>query len=292
MISSMTGFGRAEFSSDNRKITVELKSVNHKYFDVNIKMPRKFNAFEGKIRNLLKKYAVRGKIDMFITFEDRSESFSNLFYNSILAGEYFNYYKLISEEFGIENDIRTSLIARAPEVLSLEDGEIKEDEIWEELSATLSEAFAAFKEARTREGEALKADILLKLEDMEKHVAFIEERLPQIIEEYKAKLKENVKELLENNIIDEARIAGEVVMYSDKIAVDEELVRLKSHIKNMTATLNRGGAVGRNLDFIAQEMNREANTILSKSGDIDVTNCGIELKTLIEKIREQVQNIE
>lgn len=292
MISSMTGFGRAEFSSDNRKITVELKSVNHKYFDVNIKMPRKFNAFEGKIRNLLKKYAVRGKIDMFITFEDRSENFSNLFYNSILAGEYFNYYKLISEEFGIENDIRTSLIARAPEVLSLEDGEIKEDEIWEELSATLSEAFAAFKEARTREGEALKADILLKLEDMERHVAFIEERLPQIIEEYKAKLKENVKELLENNIIDEARIAGEVVMYSDKIAVDEELVRLKSHIKNMTATLNRGGAVGRNLDFIAQEMNREANTILSKSGDIDVTNCGIELKTLIEKIREQVQNIE
>ena len=288
----MTGFGRAEFSSENRKITVELKSVNHKYFDVNIKMPRKFNAFEGKIRNLLKEYAARGKVDMFITFEDTGEGVSTLIYNESLAREYFGYYKKISADLGIENDIRASLIARSPEVFSLEEGRIEEDEIWADLSATLKEAFEAFRAARRAEGESLKADILLKLEDMKSHVAFIEERLPLITSEYKAKLKDHVRELLENNLIDESRIAAEVVMYSDKIAVDEELVRLKSHIESMSASLEKGGPVGRNLDFIAQEMNREANTILSKSNDISVTNCGIELKTLIEKIREQVQNIE
>lgn len=292
MINSMTGFGRAEATSETQKITVELKSVNHKYFDVNIKMPRKFNLFEGQIRNILKEYAVRGKIDMYISYEDRSEGQTGLYYNSALAGEYFEYYKKISEELGTENDVRTSLIARSPEVLSLEEGEIKEDELWADLLPVLKGTFEAFRAAREKEGETLKADILLKLDDMSAHVGFIESRLPKIIVEYKAKLKEHVKELLENNLIDEGRIAAEVVMYSDKIAIDEELVRLKSHISNMKSTLEKGGSIGRNLDFIAQEMNRESNTILSKSNDIDITNCGIELKTLIEKIREQVQNIE
>lgn len=292
MICSMTGFGRSEVTTENRKITVELKSVNHKYLDVNIKMPRKFNPFEGEIRNLLKDYAVRGKIDMFITFEDRSEGVSELFYNKTLAREYFDYYDQISKDLGLENDVKTSLIARAPEVLSLEEGEIKEDEVWEELSGALKEAFSAFKSAREKEGEALKADILSKLTEIEGLVRFIEGRLPQIVEEYKVRLKEHVKELIDDDLIDEARIAAEVVMFSDKIAIDEEIVRLKSHIKNMRSTLENGTAVGRNLDFIAQEMNREANTILSKSSDLEVNNCGIELKTLIEKIREQVQNIE
>ena len=292
MISSMTGFGRAEEISENRKISVELKSVNHKYFDVNMKMPRKFNAFEGRIRNLLKSYAVRGKIDMFITYEDRSEGVSCVVYNDSLAREYFESYKKISAQLGIENDVKASLIARSPDVLSLEEGQIEEDEIWQVLCPVLERAFEDFKGAREKEGEQLKNDILLKLDQMSSHAEFIEARLPQIVGEYKAKLKERVKELLEDNLIDESRIAAEVVMYSDKIAVDEELVRLKSHIQNMRNILEKGGAVGRNLDFIAQEMNREANTTLSKSNDIEITNCGVELKTLIEKIREQVQNIE
>ena len=292
MITSMTGYGRAEKISEYIKITVELKSVNHKYFDVNIKMPRKFNRFEGKIRNLLKEYACRGKVDMFITFEDKSPKAADVFYNASLARQYYEIYLKISSELGIENDIRSSLIARSPEVLSLEEGETEDDEIWDELSLVLKEAFGAFKASRLKEGEALKADILNKLSEMEGHVSFIEQRLPELIDEYKEKLMEKTAALFENNMIDSSRIAAEVVLYADKIAIDEEIVRLKSHISNMRATLEKGGAIGRNLDFIAQEMNREANTSLSKSNDIEITNCAIELKTLIEKIREQVQNIE
>ena len=292
MICSMTGFGRAETVLENRKITVELKSVNHKYFDANIKMPRKFNPFEGRIRNLLKKYAVRGKIDMFITYEDLSEGACAVLYNEALAAQYCEAYKKISESLGIENDIRASLIARSPEVLSLEEGNIKEEEVWADLSETLERAFISFRNARLKEGNDLKEDILSKLDIMSEHVDFIEKKLPEIIDDYKKRLKENVREFLDGGSIDEGRIAAEVVIYSDKAAVDEELVRLKSHIANMRNILEKGGAVGRNLDFIAQEMNREANTTLSKSSNIEITNCGIELKTLIEKIREQVQNIE
>ena len=292
MIASMTGFGRAEKVSGYTKVTAELKSVNHKYFDVNIKMPRKFNPFEGKIRNLLKEYAARGKVDIFITFEDKSPKAADVFYNSSLARQYCETYSRISEELGIENDIRASLIARSPEVLSLEEGDIEEDEIWDELSDVLKEAFEAFRRSRIKEGEALKADILNKLSEMEEHVSFIEERMPLLIEEYKQKLMEKTASLFENNMIDSSRIAAEVVLYADKVAIDEEIVRLKSHIKNMRSALEKGGAIGRNLDFIAQEMNREANTSLSKSNDIEITNRAIELKTLIEKIREQVQNIE
>lgn len=292
MIYSMTGFGRAELSESEKKFTVELKSVNHKYFDLNIKMPRKFNLFESKIRNLLKEYATRGKIDLFITYEDLAEGASSLKYNPALAKEYFNYYKQIQSDLDIDDDIRTSQIARCTDVLVLEEQEINEDEIWAILEKTLSEAFAAFKNAREKEGEALKNNILLKLDEMDSHVAFIEEKLPMIISEYKIKLEDKVKDFLTNNQIDEGRIAAEVTLYADKIAVDEELVRLATHIKHMRDILNKGGEAGRNLDFIAQEMNRESNTILSKSNNIDITNRGIELKTCIEKIREQVQNIE
>ena len=190
------------------------------------------------------------------------------------------------------DDIRTSTIARSTDVLVLEEQEINEEEMWSLLERPLKEAFSAFRSAREKEGEALKQNILGKLDEMQGHAAFIEERLPQIISEYREKLTERVKELLENSQIDEGRIAAEVTMYADKIAIDEELVRLSTHIRHMKDILEKGGESGRNLDFIAQEMNRESNTILSKSNDIDITNRGIELKTCIEKIREQVQNIE
>ncbi len=292
MIYSMTGFGRFEQIKNDKKITVELKSVNYKYFDLNIKMPRKFNLFEIQIRNLLKTYASRGKIDMFISYEDMGEGSASLKYNKVLAKEYFDYYKQIQADLEIEDDIHTSTIAKSPDVLTLEEHEINEEEMWDLLKTALEEAFRKFAETRAKEGEALKADILGKLDEMNSHVDFIEERLPSIITEYRTKLEERTKELLENSLIDESRIAAEVTMYADKIAVDEELVRLRTHITHMKDLLNSKGEKGRNMDFVAQEMNRESNTILSKSNDIEITNKGIELKTCIEKIREQVQNIE
>ena len=292
MISSMTGFGRSERTDANLKLTVELKSVNHKYLDLNVKMPRKFNIFESNIRNLLKEYASRGKIDLFITYEDLSDSQKSLRYNASLAAEYLKYYKQIAEELGTDDDIKTSVIARCPEVLELEEQNIDEDALWNTLQEVLKEAFFLFKDSRLKEGAALKNNILLKLDDMQHLADFIESMMPSIIAEYKAKLNDRVSEFLENSSIDENRIAAEVTIFSDKTAIDEELVRLKTHIQNMRDILMKGGDVGRNLDFLAQEMNRESNTILSKSNNIDITNCGIELKTCIEKIREQVQNIE
>ena len=292
MVSSMTGFGRSEHQDDSFKFTVEIKSVNHKYFDLGIKMPRRFNLFESNIRSLLKTYASRGKIDVFINFEDLNEGRKSLKYNSALAAEYFRYYRQIGDELGITDDIRATVIARCPEVLELEEQEMDEDVVWNHLQPVLAEAFSAFKESRVKEGEALKNNILEKLDDMQRIADYIEGFLPQIIAEYREKLETRVREFLENGAIDDSRIAAEVTIFADKTAIDEELVRLKTHIINMRDILQKGGEVGRNLDFIAQEMNRESNTILSKSSNINVTNCGIELKTCIEKIREQVQNIE
>ena len=292
MISSMTGFGRSEYQDDHFKFTVEIKSVNHKYFDLGIKMPRRFNLFESNIRNLLKTYATRGKIDIFINYEDLGEGLKSLKYNSALAAEYFRYYRQIGDELGITDDIRATVIARCPEVLELEEQEMDEELVWTHLSPVLAKAFSAFKESRVKEGEALRQNILDKLNDMQKIADYIEGFLPQIISEYREKLETRVREFLENGAIDDSRIAAEVTIFADKTAIDEELVRLKTHIVNMRDILEKGGEVGRNLDFIAQEMNRESNTILSKSSNINITNCGIELKTCIEKIREQVQNIE
>lgn len=292
MIKSMTGYGRVESVCDDKKVCVELKSVNHKYMDVNIKMPRKLIQFEADIRNILKEYASRGKIDIFISYEDKASESSALKFDEPLAEEYFKYYKIIGEKLGLTEDIRISSIARSPEVLTLEEQDVDEKELWSVLEPAVRGAFEKFKQSREKEGQSLKNDILDKLDLMSSHVEFIENRLPFIIIEFRAKLEARVKELLEASMIDESRIAAEVTMYADKIAVDEEIVRLKTHIANMKDLLIAGGDKGRNLDFLAQEMNRESNTILSKSNDIEVTNRGIELKTCIEKIREQVQNIE
>lgn len=292
MIYSMTGFGRFEQMKNDKKIIVELKSVNNKYMDLNIKMPRKFNLFEIQIRNLLKAYAHRGKIDLYITYEDLCTGNTGLKYNAALAKEYYAYHKQIREDLGIHDEIHASTIAKAQDVLVLEESAINEEEIWGLLESALKAAFANFAETRAKEGEALKADVLGKLTEMDAHMDFIEERMPLILTEYRAKLEERTKELLQNSLIDESRIAAEVTMYADKTAIDEELVRLRTHIAHMRDILCTEGEKGRNMDFVAQEMNRESNTILSKSNNIEITNRGIELKTCIEKIREQVQNIE
>lgn len=292
MIKSMTGFGRCEISEDNRKFMVEMKSVNHRYLDVNIKMQKKLSFFESSIRNELKKYVQRGKIDLFITYEDFSESNVCIKYNKEIAAEYLGYLKSMSREFGLDDDIRVSTLSRYPEVFSMEEQTVDEAEIWNTLAKTIRGAAEGFTSTRIKEGQNLADDLIAKLDGMLDHVAFIEERSPQIIEEYRKKLQERVQELLGDATVDESRLLMEVTIFADKVCVDEELVRLRSHIETMKQSLIEGGSIGRKLDFIAQEMNREANTILSKANDLTISNHGIDLKTEIEKVREQIQNIE
>lgn len=292
MIKSMTGFGRCEVSEAERKFTVEMKGVNHRYLDVNIRMPKKLNFFETSIRSLLKKYVQRGKVDIFITYEDMSESQVSLKYNQTLATEYIEYFKRMRDEFNLDNDMRVSTLSRCPEVLTMEEQVVDEEELWSGLKKALEGACTQFVETREAEGENLKKDIIAKLDGMLESVSYIEERSPQIITEYRSKLEAKVKELLSDTQLDEGRIAAEVVIFADKICTDEEIVRLKSHIKHMKETFASEEGIGRKLDFIAQEMNREANTILSKANDMEVSNHAIDLKTEIEKVREQIQNIE
>lgn len=292
MIKSMTGFGRCEIQETQRKITVEMKSVNHRYLDVNIKMPKKLNFFEAAIRNELKNYIQRGKVDVFITYEDYTESNVCVKYNKELAAEYMEYLKQMAEDFSLDNDVRVSALSRYPEVLSMEEQTIDEEQLWQLLERAIKGAAQGFVETRIREGEHLKDDLIAKLDGMLVHVDFITERSPQIIAEYRQKLTEKVRDLLEDTKIDESRLLTEVTIFADRVCVDEELVRLRSHIEATRQTLIQGGSIGRKLDFIAQEMNREANTILSKTSDLEISNRGIELKTEIEKVREQIQNIE
>jgi uncharacterized protein (TIGR00255 family) len=288
----MTGFGRCEIVTPDYKISVEMKAVNHRYLDLGIKMPKKFNILEAQIRNLLKTYIQRGKVDVYINYEDYTEDTLSLKYNSTLAAEYMGYFKKMQEQFGLENDIKVSTLARMPEVLTMEQAPEDEDEMWKILEEAIKGAAEKFVDSRILEGEKLKVDLLGKLDYMEELVDYIVERSPAILQEYRAKLEEKVRELLGSTQMDEARIAAEVTIYADKICVDEEMVRLRSHIDATRKELISGGSVGRKLDFIAQEMNREANTTLSKSTDLSVSDKAIALKTEIEKVREQIQNIE
>lgn len=292
MLKSMTGFGRSEISNKERKITIEMKSVNHRYCDISIKMPKKLNFFEAGIRNTLKQYISRGKIDIFITYEDYTENNVCVKYNSDLAKEYYANLEKISKDFGIDNDIRVSTLSKYPDVFTLEEQTIDEDKLWELVENAVKEAASKFVETRIAEGENLKRDIIAKLDGMLALVDYIETRSPNIVTEYRNKLLAKVTELFGSTKVDENVLVTEVTIFADKICVDEETVRLKSHIMNMKEALNDSDNIGRKLDFIAQEMNREANTILSKANDLEVTNKAIDLKTEIEKVREQIQNIE
>ena len=292
MIKSMTGFGRCEVSEGDRKITVEMKSVNHRYLDVSIKMPKKLNFFDSAIRSVLKEYMERGKVDVYVSYEDLSESNAALAYNRKIAGQYMEYFRQMEEQFGLKNDIQVSVLARCPEVLVMEEQKQDEDEIWHLLERAVRGGCEKFVESRICEGEALKGDLTGKLDEILHTVAFIEERSPQILAEYRKKLEMKVRELFEDAQIDESRLLTEVTLFADKICVDEEVVRLKSHVEAMKAALETGGGIGRKMDFIAQEMNREANTTLSKANDLEVSNHAIDLKTAIEKVREQIQYIE
>ncbi|SKB89929.1 TIGR00255 family protein [Lachnospiraceae bacterium] len=292
MIKSMTGFGRAETEGEGRRYSVEIKTVNHRYLEVNIKMPKVLAPFEGSIRTLLKEYMERGKVDIFISFESVDSNTSAVRYNSVVAHEYFRYLQQMADEFGLENDVRISGLSRYPDVFTAEAVEIDEDTIWKELQKCIRKACEQVVRTRKAEGENLSRDLIAKLDEMKEQVAFVEQRSPEVVEEYRRKLREKVEALLGDAQVDEARLIQEVTIFADRICVDEEIVRLKSHIDSMRKAITNGGTIGRRLDFIAQEMNREANTTLSKANDLAVSDAAIDLKTGIEKVREQIQNIE
>ena len=289
---SMTGFGRGEFSSDSLKFTVEMKSVNHRYLDANIRIPKEYAYLDTSIRSELKRYLGRGKVDVFVTYEILGEAEYDLQFNEHLAQEYVDAYARMAERFHLTNDLTAARLGAQPEIFCLRQDSMDEDEVWNVLKQAVDQALEMLLEARTREGENLKSDLVEKLSQMNTLVDAIVDRYPEIISAYELRLKEKIATLLEDNQIDESRLAAEVVLFADKLATDEETVRLRSHIDTMKKELEKGNDIGRKLDFIAQEMNREANTILSKANDLDTSNFAIDLKTLIEKIREQVQNIE
>ena len=289
----MTGFGRSEVVTDERKITIELKSVNHRYLDLSIKMPKKLSFLEGSIRNLMKTYIQRGKVDVYITYEDYTINNGTLKYNKELAAEYIACLKQIQQDFDLDYDIKVSTLSRYPDILTMEEQSVDEEELWSILEPPVREACEKFVQPRTQEGHNLEKDLLEKLDGLDKKVTRIEERSPEVVNAYRTKLEAKVSELLEDTQIDDNRIAAEVILFSDKICNDEETVRLHSHVKNMKKMLTtETEGIGRKLDFMAQEMNREANTILSKSSDMEISDIAIDLKTEIEKIREQIQNIE
>lgn len=292
MIKSMTGFGRAEEITDNYKLSVEIKSVNHRYLDLNIKMPRRFFPFEADIRNIVKEYVSRGKVDLFINYLDFKDKAGGVYLNKNIVEKYFDIGLELCKEYKIVDDLKLSHLLQLPDVISIDEPELDEDEIKSRLFTVLKKACKVFLSTREAEGEKLFTDMNSKLKVLADTTENIDKRYPEVLEEYKAKLTLKVNELLSGASIEENRIATEVTLFADKIGIDEEVVRLFSHIKAMNDEMKLDTGIGRKLDFLAQEMNREANTILSKSTDLNIADYAIILKTEIEKIREQIQNIE
>ena len=292
MARSMTGFGRAEMMDEALHLSVEIKSVNNRYLDFNFRMPRKMNCFEAKIRSLLSGQIKRGKVDVFISCYDQSQAAAGVRFNEELAAKYLSFYKTIASMDGVNGPILPSDIARCPEVFQIEDASLDEDTVYAALEPVLKEALAQFIAARETEGERLKEDILGKLDILAEGAREVAAHEPEIIEAYREKLLEKMTELLQDKQVEESRLLTEAALFADRISTDEEQVRLLAHIGKMRDVLRSEGSIGRNLDFLTQEMNREANTMLSKAGDLVTADTALLLKTQIEKIREQIQNIE
>lgn len=292
MIKSMTGFGRYETVTDEYRIAVEIKSVNHRYCDLNIKLPKKFNEIENTLRMMMKEIAERGKVDVYVSYEDYAGKGTHVHYHPQIAKEYVKVAAQVAEEFELHNSLSAERLLGFADVISLEEESNDLETVFPIVTQTLQKAGEQFIASREREGEQLYQDIKGKLAYLLTLVAQVEERSPQMLQEHRQKLLEKVQELLGDRKIDEGILATELIVYADKVCVDEETVRLRSHIDAMSETLDMQEAIGRKLDFIAQEMNREANTILSKANDKELSGIAINLKTEIEKIREQIQNIE
>ena len=291
MIKSMTGFGRGCYEVDGRKYTIEIKSVNHKYSDISVKLPRFLIRLEDGIRKQVAKNISRGKVDVFVTFEDYSEKLTNIRINKVLAKEYLRQLKDLAEETGLEFSPSVMEISKLPDILKLEDSD-DEDLIANELSVAVESAVKNFVEMREQEGEKLIIDMKKRIEWIATRVEEISEFSATLVPEYIEKLNDRIKEYLKTDVVDEARLAQEIVIYSDKCSIEEEITRLRSHISQFSNLLKGDSPIGKKFDFLVQEMNREVNTIGSKANCLEITNRVIEIKTEIENIREQVQNIE
>ncbi|WP_102400614.1 YicC/YloC family endoribonuclease [Haloimpatiens massiliensis] len=292
MIKSMTGFGRASSQGMNRSFDVEIKTVNHRYLDMNIRLPKSLLSLEENIRKLVSERLKRGKVDLFITQSILQKEDLEAKFNKKLADSYVKCLEDIKETYSVRDDISVSLIAKFSDVITLEYKEEDLEEIWRDLKEPLEKALNLLVEMRIREGEKLKEDVISRCSNIKIMLESITKRAPQIPIEYKEKLQNRLKELMDEHSIDEGRIAMEVALFADKACIDEEIVRLNSHIEQMKSTLQLEESVGRKLDFIVQEMNRETNTIGSKANDLEICNLVLNMKSEIEKIREQIQNVE
>lgn len=289
---SMTGFGRAKLEKNNRIYSIEIKSVNHKYSDISIKLPRSLNYMEDTIKKQISSKIARGKIDVFITFENYNERGKEVIINEDLAKKYMEKFKLLAEQNNLNMDIPVTEITKLPDVLTLKETEDDEDIIKNELLECLEQAINNFVEMRTIEGNKIKEDLKERIEKVEYDVQKISTYSTRLVQEYVVKLEERIKEILKTDVIDQSRLAMEVVLFADKCSVEEELTRLKSHIEQFRTLINNEGTIGKKIDFLLQEMNRETNTMGSKSGSLEITNLVVNIKTELEDIREQIQNIE
>ena len=292
MIKSMTGYGRAEETVEGCTITVELRSVNNRYLDCNVRMPRLYLFAEEAIKGRVQKTTSRGKVDVFVTLDQAEAEQVKISVNRAAADGYYAALRRLAETYVLNDDISVSLLSRFPDVLLAEKAEEDVEQTAQNICRVLDRALEDFDRMRTREGERLKEDILARAAAIEEKVALVEERSPQTVAEYREKLEARMQEVLSNTQLDPARILTEAAIFADKVAVDEETVRLRSHIGQLRAMLDQGGATGRKLDFLIQEFNREANTIGSKCSDLEISRLVVDIKADIEKIREQVQNIE
>ncbi len=292
MIKSMTGFGRGENSQDGMEFTVEIKTVNHRYSDVFVRMPRQIGFLEDKVRDLVGKAISRGKIDVYITYFNYGDDAKLVTMDEGLAKTYISAAESLRDKFCLKDDITVSLIARYPDVLKVEQAKEDEDLLWELLKVATEKALDTLIIMRQTEGEGLKNVLLDRADYVESIVAEIAKHAPEIPKEYKLKLTARIKDLLDQQPLDENRLATEVAVFADRCSIDEELVRLASHIGQLREALSMDQPVGRKLDFLVQEMNREINTIGSKANDLSITKNVVEIKSEIEKIREQIQNIE
>ena len=292
MIKSMTGYGRAIQLVDGMNITVEIKSVNHRYFEFSSKLPRSYGFLDEKLKSFFMGKLTRGKMECYVSIETVEEPDTIISVNHPLVKGYLDAYKELSETYGLENNIKVSDIARVSDVFSIRKQAADEDKIWAAVSVVAKEALDGFISMREREGERLKADVLSRLATIIECVEFVEERSPETVKEYNEKLLARLRELLEDTHIDEQRILTEAAIFADKVAVAEETVRLRSHISQLTSFLDSSEAVGKKMDFLVQELNREANTFGSNALDVEIARKVVSIKAEIEKIREQIQNIE
>ena len=292
MIRSMTGFGRGSCEKNGKSFTIEIKSVNHRYFETNIRMPRVLISFEDKIRKIIGEKVKRGKLDVFVTQGNYDKEDVEAYLNEKLAESYMKCFRVLKDKYNLEDDITVSQIGRIPEVITLKQKEEDVSETFEQIEQSLNEALEALLFMREREGEKLLEDVLIKCDLINELVRKIQVKAPYVFQEYKGKLVQRLNTLHKEVEFDENRVAMEVAIFADKAGIDEEIVRLNSHIQQMKETLILNEPIGRKLDFIIQEMNRETNTIASKANDLEILNTVINMKSEIEKIREQIQNIE